>query len=316
MKKLLLFLFAVLAYYNLLAQDRFAPIGAEWYHDQQYGAFHATAVKDTVYGGHQCTKINEKAITDSTWYSHGYATRDHYDMYMYSSGDTVYIYNDLFQKFTPLYIFYVFPGDTLHIPLLNVVDGFFTRPANDTTFLVVVDSVKLLSFDTATFKAVYTRPIDVTDHNVMSYNGPYVQRLGALYTGFIPSCSTCGSFLDMTKQPSWGLICYHDSTHSIQLIQEPCDKGGIETGIETVSQISKLISLSPNPANDKIKINNQSGEHIACVSIMDINGKALINYSKNIPEYINIARLPAGLYFVNLELQNGPLIHKKLEISR
>ena len=60
-----------------------------------------------------------------------------------------------------------------------------------------------------------------------------------------------------------------------------------------INELTKSISVYPNPANEIVTISNTYG---AEVSILDLSGKTLIN---SISNEINISNLSAGTYFVS-----------------
>lgn len=69
---------------------------------------------------------------------------------------------------------------------------------------------------------------------------------------------------------------------------------------------NKILSIRPNPAKEYISIHNI--ENINSVSILDVNGKTVLQ-SKD--KRINVSELHAGNYLIIVEDQNG-YIHKEL----
>lgn len=125
----------------------FAPIGATWHYsyfnsnqNNFYGYIYQEVVKDTVISGQACRKLermrigvprhDQSAPIDSVTMS---------SIYLYSNPDTVFYYNDIFERFLPLYIFNVEAGDTMtfHVPFILPSD----EEGDDTLFQVVVTNV-------------------------------------------------------------------------------------------------------------------------------------------------------------------------------
>lgn len=67
----------------------------------------------------------------------------------------------------------------------------------------------------------------------------------------------------------------------------------VRAGSAGINELSKTISVYPNPANNIVTILNADG---AAVSILDLSGKTLINSASN---EINVSSLSAGTYFVS-----------------
>jgi photosystem II stability/assembly factor-like uncharacterized protein len=75
--------------------------------------------------------------------------------------------------------------------------------------------------------------------------------------------------------------------------------------------LTDLLSIYPNPFNDKIVLSNFSNEKIKQVSIYDNLGKLVLSECSNI-EYINTDGLNKGLYFMQIVFSNNTTVHKKL----
>ena len=87
--------------------------GGEWYHQMFYGAFHSYYNGDTVINGIHCRQVERKAIVSAYWsVTTGISVRDLPTLYVYNNADTVFVYNQLFDWFTSLYLFNVHPGDS------------------------------------------------------------------------------------------------------------------------------------------------------------------------------------------------------------
>ena len=87
----------------------------------------------------------------------------------------------------------------------------------------------------------------------------------------------------------------------------------IVDGTEAIlgNEIFNNIIVYPNPAHNEVEIiNNDKYNTIKNVIFTDINSKIINVYENN--HFYNISRLYSGLYFIEIELQNGNLVKKKL----
>ncbi len=85
------------------------------------------------------------------------------------------------------------------------------------------------------------------------------------------------------------------------------------TGI-TKNNDDSILSIYPNPANDKITISKNNINHI---SIFDIHSKEVISIDGNQKENsinVNVSSLSKGIYFVQIKTNNG-VINKKIVIE-
>ncbi|WP_353777525.1 T9SS type A sorting domain-containing protein [Winogradskyella sp. 3972H.M.0a.05] len=74
--------------------------------------------------------------------------------------------------------------------------------------------------------------------------------------------------------------------------------------------LDNLISVYPNPANDKIFLDVSSSILIESFSLYDLRGSRLLNLNQSL-DIIDISMLPSGIYILNLETDRG-VITKKL----
>lgn len=79
----------------------------------------------------------------------------------------------------------------------------------------------------------------------------------------------------------------------------------------TENQLSNLIKIYPNPAENFISIANQSEWSIDKVSIYSINGSKVIELnSVNENQKIDVSNLQSGLYLINIQTNNKNLSYK------
>ncbi len=282
------------------AQTVFAPPGAEWYHNMCCGVFHCYNAGDSIILGRTCSSIRQIAEVSEEDKSLGLHINDNPTLYTYTSGDTVYIYNRLFSQFTPLYIFNVNDGDTVCIPTFHISYG--TSAPIGSVFCFRVDSVRMVLYDTAMLKTVYTHAFESciqgsvyvrsTYGHVFDEYGAYAERIGIVKMGIFPNCRCCAVIGDMSAAVPGAIRCYTDPELSIKLATGLC--GNPPASVSDLG--GHVFSISPNPANDIINIHPPSP---CTVSLMTIEGKEI--FTTQIvrgSNPINVSYLPTGLYLL------------------
>jgi hypothetical protein len=96
-------------------------------------------------------------------------------------------------------------------------------------------------------------------------------------------------------------------------------EGGDDGGFPALSAANASIdnvlagsfSVYPNPTKDMLNISNSIGAEINSVTITDINGRTVKQVTANgVESQINTADLNAGVYFVNINSNQGSLTKK------
>lgn len=82
------------------------------------------------------------------------------------------------------------------------------------------------------------------------------------------------------------------------------------TGDVEEQMLRKQIAIAPNPATNHIRIQNSSTNKILFVTVYDFAGKKLFQGGQELQE-INISEYPSGMYFVQLNLENGKVLPYK-----
>lgn len=78
------------------------------------------------------------------------------------------------------------------------------------------------------------------------------------------------------------------------------------TSVDEIDKVTLSIVVYPNPANNQINIESNGAEIIE-ISIIDLNGKRLGSYSKNL---IDISHLDSGSYIISVQTQKGFSNHR------
>ena len=88
-----------------------------------------------------------------------------------------------------------------------------------------------------------------------------------------------------------------------------------DTLLGTISNeiVSNSFSISPNPANDLVKISNTDNINVNEITITDLNGRIVKTTNfKNVSNIeVNVADLTSGVYFMNINSDKG-IITKKI----
>lgn len=90
------------------------------------------------------------------------------------------------------------------------------------------------------------------------------------------------------------------------------DNVSVSYGTASVdSVLAGSFSVYPNPVKDMLNISNSIGAEINAITVTDINGRTVKQVAVNgVESQINIADLNAGVYFVNINSNQGSLTKK------
>lgn len=291
MKRTLLISVIALLIHNLHAQDKWAPIGAEWHYTvpDQYGdplfSFEKYVVtRDTVIDEKHCVIIES----------------EHNIEIMYEDNNKVYYRHD--EVFNLIYDFSVNVGDTVEYDFKSFTPNSMGVEA-DTTYKIncVVESINNIEINGQTVKKFTTRliPIDELDH--LDWSGyTYWERFGYEY-GIMFELSTPSIQIDNVHR----LRCYNDNKISFvsdwwRAENKPCDYS-LTSNINS-NQINSF-QIFPNPVLNDINIttNHLSLTQILKVMILDLTGKIILEdmISSN-QKVINASAFEPGIYIVQL----------------
>jgi hypothetical protein len=306
---LLLLLCNLFCFYRSGAQS--LKIGTTWFYNVPNGLYRAYAAKDTTIAGTPCIEIlSEKRVDVRTPGITGLPT-----VYLQDKGDTVFAYNNLFGKFTPLYIFNVSDGDTLTLPAFRYHPcQDFPGSLPDSNFRFVMDSVRMVRWDTSLLKTVYGHGLRSTgtaglsmDWGSYSQNrSVYVQHIGSIYSGLLPNCFNCVTITDGACRWIDSLLCYSDDTRSVKLVSGECDKGLPPLSLKPDPGLSAAINIYPNPAEDYILVTLNTGLK-GSISIFDVLGKEVIRreLEPGGSTRIDISSLSRGTYIARIVTADG-----------
>jgi len=83
----------------------------------------------------------------------------------------------------------------------------------------------------------------------------------------------------------------------------------IETGIGDISQ--PLVQVYPNPVTDMLNVN---GLKDATVKFYSVNGEEVISLNSFSGNVIDVSTLPAGIYIMNITMEDGVVVRKKIVV--
>jgi len=294
----------------------FAPPGSEWYHSMQMGTFHSYYDGDTVINGTPCRKIARKALTKEPYYSMGARAYHHYTMCVYDNVDTVFLYNIFFKKFTPLYVFNVVAGDTVKLPVIPMDIAMLTFVTTDSTFSFLVDSVKMVQYDTANLRTVYSHSLGSATANYVYRYGGGVDDSGSVYTeriggglGFLPFGRPYAMLLDELIQAEDSLKCYNDPTMSIKMVSGVCGIPPVSVHDNNIGNVN----VYPNPADEQVTIAGLSAG--SEVMLTDVMGRVVAAYTASCETLsLPTATLHPGMYVLSFVPANGSVVHRQMTI--
>ncbi|WP_162903038.1 T9SS type A sorting domain-containing protein [Taibaiella koreensis] len=349
MKKIfhLIIVLLLLAGGRSYSQNQFAPVGAEWWYysvhieyqgeprSQTNSTFHTQSIKDTLIDGIACRKV----ITDIRSDVLGGFHPNNRDYYFYDNTDTVFVYNENFNRFTPLFVYNAQEGDTICLPVPPTPGGPQSadlRPnpiSGDTSFCFVLDSVRVLLYDTAHLRTYFIHalkapgtpgipPFSTTAYP--SYNwgiavggsndrfpGKYIERIAG---DFLPSkiILNVADGYGAPYAPYDTLRCYSDSFYSLKLVPEACDTlYPVPLGIKDPKPARAVLQCYPNPAAGQLYLAFKALlKQEAVLSFSDISGRPV--FRTTLPAgrpqtTIDVGRWSNGLYL--LRLQTGAEVY-------
>ncbi len=302
---------------NVYSQSEFAPVGAEWYHNGYDGTllYKSYAANDTIIMGKNCRRILQQTFIapKDIYYAPKYKLSR--PLFIYGNEDSVFIYNENFSEFTLLYVFNVFKGDTVRLkPILSVSCTKHGSEIEDVSFSFIIDSVKDIDYGGTILKTVYSTPLIEKssslswDANSWSSTKPiqniYAQKIGSLYSGFLPYCiNKCVSLtVEGCSNPDT-ILCYNDATSDIHLIAGECGKGYINTSIDEFQSFENKIQFYPNPATDMVSIVNASLQSASSLVVLNALGQIVLQQEYKTGNKITFDAGPfaRGVYLVRLE---------------
>lgn len=352
-QNILLLILITLAPFHVSAQHIFAPVGAAWWHYNVQGpimsgigappgtaseisfSYHARSVADTVIDGISCRKVTtayREKMNGPIRPDFGFGEGPVKDCYIYDNTDTVFVFNENFGRFTPMYVFTAQEGDTICLPVLPepTPDLRVNPHTGDASFCFIIDSIRVLTYDTAHLRTFYTRAISEEGSGPFStaypaYNwgttydwniGYYVERIGG--PAFFPRHLVyCGDCTAISYGPYGSLACYSDSSYSIFLREGlACDSlpEPRPLGIEDPELTGDHILLYPVPGDAlcRLAFRKPLSEEVI-VQLWDISGRYIRAEKMRAGQSsldMNTRQLSDGIYLLKIMKGNATAFRK------
>ena len=278
----------------MLNAQSWAPIGAKWYYSASAGGLAPTGSEyylyevtgEEMYRGILCKRI------DRTYYKFENGDTSYLSpFFTYESNDTVYYYNNIYDRFLELYIFCASKGDTLTYHITEPISWY-----TDTTFRIVLDSISDYITGADTLEYFHTTPLDD-----WWFYGGYIQKIGTRKL-MLPS------YYVTIPEADGPLRCYEDSSIQVKFLGLQCD-------YRLTSSISNLIDqetlkIYPNPAKNCIKIEyRESRNGLFDLIIFDLMGQKILEIPRIGMEYfdVDIGSIKSGMYIIRI-YSNGQIL--------
>lgn len=312
MQKTTLFIFSLFIFlfsYQLSAQNLISG-SAVWYYSGPNGGgvpsnseyYRYWVEKDTTYNGVQAKKIERmhfRYAGDSVSWE---------PLYLFNRNDSVFYYNDHYQRYILLYDFSASVGDTLRF---YVPDTAFVNVFNlpDSTFSLLVDSIGMEVHGNTQLRSFYTTQLDGIGYNRRGSSSElsYVEKVGSL-DRMLPQYETA------ILSHDGPLRCYEDDSVYIKNTNlSDCDYR-IISSLEENKTMSSLFTISPNPVNDfaQLEIANVS---IQSIELLDIKGRLVKEFHLT-DRKLDFQNVSNGVYFLKVRTQDNEELSKKLIVDQ
>ncbi len=283
-----------------IAQQEFAPIGAEWFftHTNHYtfsGYSHYSVEKDTLIQGKDCRKIT--IFCEGRMHMPAPATNKTYyiePVFVYEENNVIYIYNNG-NNFDTLANFNAVAGDQWFLNNQSCDEPRLVTVQDTGSSIVNGKSLKWLLID-------FQRSSNQTEPDT------FYQTIGSVNFSFNPY-DYCEDEL-MHGAQSLQLRCYSDNNYSHKRNQEVCDY--YITSVKTNHSAGAKISIFPNPAIDKINIEIESKlTKPGFVQVFSLDGRKVLEQAFfNQGFSVNIPDLFPGIYLLQISHND------KLEVKK
>ncbi len=281
MKKITILL-AFLCPLFLAAQVEFAPVGATWYFDYDYGApwklgyakVEVTGI-DTIQG-RACKRIESKNhLGGIDWgCSYFYPV-----LQVYQKNDLVYFYRE--GTFQLLYNFGAQVGESwaVKIPPFS---------SND-SLIILVDSVYTIQVNGQDLRVQRVNFPNQIVETVMDWGSVIVEGVGNLEYA-VPQHGLCDPQI-------YGLRCYQDDSLDLQFISYPCDS--VKHYVDTRESIIRSGLFTPNPVlgNTVVLADNIDADRIVLQNALGATKKTFLFLNGRTLE---IADVEPGVYFATI----------------
>jgi hypothetical protein len=261
---------------------------SDWYYeilndDGNFSYQHLEYVGDTLFD--RAGKRPKVIVRSNTHYDRSEITEVTHE-YVYEEDGKVYWWNKTTEEFTTLYDFWANVGDEWDIKVGNE------------TITVHVDAIdESYEYNNRNYRALH-----ITDANDI-FSGTIICGLGHLTSFFPEKLMTQGKKSNMEGLRCYwrdGILAYKDGERDCDEIYQQLHNGIEEDGPSTDSG---TLTVYPNPANGVLFVRLPQSDSPTMgqteYRITNLMGQTLLQGSINAEtQQINIASLPAGMYFI------------------
>ncbi len=289
---------------QLFAQE-FAPVGAEWHYDEQF-AFSGninymkfTSEKDTLINGQICKKITKR-------HKIGCNERPEIE-YLYTSNDTVFFLDTIFNEFQILYVFSANQGESWNIKIED-------ENLDIDTIIVNVDSTSITNINGFNLKTLYVTYHKQAEYTYESdYSSTIIEKIGDVKYMF-----NWNPWENIACDDNWtqGLRCYYDSligSYSTN-IADSCEYTYIWTEIKDTKNTNDIFKIYPNPTSNFINIETDNNTNYS-IEILDITGKLVYSTKTASNKKIKLNNFNSGIYLLRIKDNDNIISSKKIIIN-
>lgn len=208
---------------------------------------------------------------------------------------------------------FIAPNNATHITVRNIVDGVIHwNHVDDFRFVVLlpiqiqrfeaklVEKEVLLNWET---ESEQNNDYFDVEHSLDAVEWTKIDKVDGAGNSNVPR-----SYQSIDKNPVPGVNYY-------RLAQVDFDGNSTYSdvvAIEYLSEAGDKLRLHPNPTGGILNITMATPQDISSVSIIDALGQ-LVRRIENSSTQIDMSDLPAGVYWIKIELQNGSSLSKKVQ---
>ena len=267
---------------------------SDWYYeilndDGNYSYQHLEYVGDTLFD--RASKRPKVIVRSNTHYDRNSTTEVTHE-YVYEEDGKVYWWNKTTEEFTTLYDFWA-----------NVDDEWDIKVGNE-TITVHVDAID----DSYEYNSRNYRALHITDANDI-FSGTIICGLGHLTSFFPEKMMTQGKRSNVEGLRCYwrdGILAYKDGERDCDEIYQQLHNGSPSTDSET-------LTVYPNPVSGILFVETVPAPSLPAETyhITNLMGQTLLQGSINTEnQQIDIANLPAGMYFINVGEQTAKFVVK------
>ena len=267
---------------------------SDWYYeilndDGNFSYQHLEYVGDTLFD--RAGKRPKVIVRSNTHYDRNSTTEVTHE-YVYEEDGKVYWWNKTTEEFTTLYNFWANVGDEWDIKVGNE------------TITVHVDAID----DSYEYNNRNYRALHITDANDI-FSGTIICGLGHLTSFFPEKMMTQGKRSNVEGLRCYwrdGILAYKDGERDCDEIYQQLHNGSPSTDSET-------LTVYPNPVSSILFVETVPAPSLPAETyhITNLIGQTLLQGSINTEnQQIDIANLPAGMYFINVGEQTAKFVVK------